>query len=790
MHTNEPSMTDKAQPAHGAASVRVSGLEDGARVTSRILEERIQRAVSGGARNLEIEACGQHGLGGRLWVSKTEPVRVSITGSSGQRLGSMGALGTTIEAFGPTSDDVGWLNAGAEIIVHGNTGNGAANAMAQGKIYVGGNAGARAMTMTKQNPRFAAPELWVLGSVGDYFAEFMAGGVAVVCGLAPQNPDNVLGYRPCVGMVGGRIFVRGRHQGFSQADAKLVPIDDADWAWLSGNLKTFLAAIGRSELLDELSRREDWQLIAARSPFEKQGKRRRAIGEFRSQVWDKELGRGGLIGDLTDLDRSPVPLIVNGVLRRFVPVWENQKYAPPCQSSCPTGIPVQERWRLVRAGLIDEAVDLALAYTPFPASVCGYLCPNLCMQGCTRSIQKMQPVDVHLLGKASLAAKAPELPPLAGTRVAVIGGGPGGISVAWQLRLKGIEAVVYDLASTLGGKIAAVIPSSRLPREVLDAELARVEELLPHVHLQQKLGRDEFEQLRVDYDFVVLAAGASKPRMLPVPGKELAYTALDFLRQAKAGTLTLSGSVVIIGAGNVGCDVATEASRVGATDITLIDIQAPAAFGKEKQDAEALGAKFRWPCFTKEITAEGVVLTSGELVPGQTVIMSIGDAPEVDFLPPDIAVERGFVAVNTLYQTTDAKVFAIGDIVRPGLITQSIGAGRTAARTIAEIAEGKRPMPDNRPMIDYARVKLEYFDPRIMDQSDLSRCGEACASCGACRDCGLCEALCPTTAISRKELPNNGFEMVADPEKCIGCGFCAGTCPCGIWTLTENTPLD
>jgi len=247
--------------------------------------------------------------------------------------------------------------------------------------------------------------------------------------------------------------------------------------------------------------------------------------------------------------------------------------------------------------------------------------------------------------------------------------------------------------------------------------------------------------------------------------------------------------VVIIGAGNVGCDVATEASRVGATDITLIDIQAPAAFGKEKQDAEALGAKFRWPCFTKEITAEGVVLTSGELVPGQTVIMSIGDAPEVDFLPPDIAVERGFVAVNTLYQTTDAKVFAIGDIVRPGLITQSIGAGRTAARTIAEIAEGKRPMPDNRPMIDYARVKLEYFDPRIMDQSDLSRCGEACASCGACRDCGLCEALCPTTAISRKELPNNGFEMVADPDKCIGCGFCAGTCPCGIWTLTENTPL-
>ena len=79
------------------------------------------------------------------------------------------------------------------------------------------------MTMTKTNPRFDPPELWVLGSVGDYFAEFMAGGTAVVCGHEPQNPANVLGYRPCVGMVGGRIFVRGPIDGFSQADAPPPP---------------------------------------------------------------------------------------------------------------------------------------------------------------------------------------------------------------------------------------------------------------------------------------------------------------------------------------------------------------------------------------------------------------------------------------------------------------------------------------------------------------------------------------------------------------------------------------
>ena len=80
--------------------------------------------------------------------------------------------------------------------------------------------------MTKYNPRFEPPELWVLGSVGDYFAEFMAGGIAVICGYEPQDSENSLGYRPCVGMVAGKIFFRGPHAGFSQHDAKLIPVSD------------------------------------------------------------------------------------------------------------------------------------------------------------------------------------------------------------------------------------------------------------------------------------------------------------------------------------------------------------------------------------------------------------------------------------------------------------------------------------------------------------------------------------------------------------------------------------
>ncbi|BAH78095.1 FAD-dependent oxidoreductase [Solidesulfovibrio magneticus] len=771
-------------------TVTIHGIENGQRVQSRILEERIQRAVTQGARDLIVEAFGQHGIGGRLWVSREEPINVRITGSPGQRTGSMGFPGTRIDIDGSVSDDIGWLNAGADIVVRGNAGNGACNAMAQGKVMIAGNIGSRGMTMTKQNPKYAAPELFVLGSVGDYFAEFMAGGTAVVCGFEPQNPDNVLGYRPCVGMVGGRIFFRGPHKGFSLADAKLVAIDDATFGWLTENLGKFLDAIGRPELFDTLSKRDDWQLIAARSPYEKTGKTRRPMGEFRAQVWDAELGRGGLIGDLDDSDRSTIGLIVTGELRRFVPVWENKKYLAPCQASCPTGIPVQERWQLVRDGLMDEAMDLALAYTPFPATVCGYLCPNLCMQGCTRNVGTLKPLDTAMLGKANVkAGKMPKLPELSGKRVAVIGGGPAGMSVAWQLRLAGHEAVIYDPAEKLGGKITSSIPSSRIPADVLDAEIARAREILPHIQTQKALSADEFAQIVTDYDYVVLAVGANKPRMLPVPGKELATPALTFLKAAKKGEGKVGKRVVIIGAGNVGCDVATEAARLGAESITLIDIQKPAAFGKEKHDAEEVGAVFKWPCFTKEITPEGVMLQSGELIPADTVLLSVGDVPDIEFLGDTIATERGHVKVNSIFQTTNPKVFAIGDIVKPGLLTQAIGMGRDAARAIDEILTGKRPCEDTRKMIDYKRAKLEYFDPRVLEFNDLDSCASQCSSCGACRDCGLCETLCPVGAISRQQKEGKEFAMVSDPEKCIGCGFCANACPCGVWSWVENTPL-
>ena len=770
--------------------IRISGKKDGIRLESRVLEEMIQEAVASGHRHLEVEAFGQHGIGGRLWKAGSESVHLRVIGTSGQRVGSLGFPNTFIELMGPASDDVGWLNAGARIVVRGNATNGCCNGMGQGKVYVDGNIGARGMTMTKRNPRFDPPELWVLGSAGDYFGEFMAGGVAVICGHEAQTPDNVLGYRPLVGMVGGKVFFRGPHKGFSQADAKQIPVSDADWEWLRNNLKIYLEKLGRNTLFETLGDREAWQLLTARTPQERMARTTRSIADFHAEVWNRELGAGGIIGDLTNLDRSPVPLVPTGELRRFVPVWENHVYLAPCEASCPTGIPVQERWRLIREGRVDEAVDLALAYTPFPATVCGYLCPNLCMQGCTRTINLMPAVDVRKLGQASIDAGVPELPALSGRKVAVVGGGPAGLSIAWQLRREGHEAVVYDTAPTLGGKISGTIPESRIPKEILDIELDRVRKVIPHVHLRQRLEKDDVAQLREDYDFVVLATGAQKPRTLPVPGADRALTALDFLAAAKTDAAKPGRRVVIIGAGNVGCDVATEAHRLGAEEMILIDIQKPAAFGKEREDTEAVGATFRWPVFTREINEAGVVLRDGELIPADTVIVSIGDAPDLDFLPDDVRTDRGFVTVNEHFQTTDAKIFAVGDIVRPGLITDAVGAGRKAARTIVDILAGRRPEGDNRRMIDTRRVTLEYYDPRIAEFQDVTECGNECASCGGCRDCSMCVTICPQAAIERREADSaDGYEYAVLAERCIGCGFCTAGCPCGIWTLMENTPM-
>ena len=109
--------------------------------------------------------------------------------------------------------------------------------------------------------------------------------------------------------------------------------------------------------------------------------------------------------------------------------------------------------------------------------------------------------------------------------------------------------------------------------------------------------------------------------------------------------------------------------------------------------------------------------------------------------------------------------------------------------TIGDILEGNVPVPFKREMISRERITLEYFDPRLTEFANLDHCGSQCSSCGACRDCGICIAVCPRQAISKNEPEDADYEYVVDENLCIGCGFCAAACPCGVWDLIDNVPI-
>ncbi|MBI5101862.1 MAG: FAD-dependent oxidoreductase [Nitrospirae bacterium] len=776
--------------AENPAGVVIKGSVRGQRVPSRILEEQIQESVKAGARDIRVLAEGQHGIGGRIWP-REETVRITVEGPAGQRLGSMGMPGTEIIVNNSVSDDVGWINCGAKITVLGDVTNGAFNAAAQGILYVQGSGGARCDTMTKQNPRFEPPQSWYFRNVGDSFAEFKAGGIAVVCGVNPRNPENVLGYRPCVGMVGGAIYFRGPIQGYSEKDVKLLELSEQDWEWLTTNMKPYLAAIDRMSHYDELaSSREAWRKLTAYTPQEKRSKKwfKMTTTEFRKNQWEKEVGQGGIFAEYLDHDLTLLPYITTGGERRNKPIWANEKYSPPCAYACPSRIPSHKRATLIRQGLLQESLELVLKYSPLPATVCGQICPNPCMQGCTRG-QLDKPLRIDMLGGLALDLPAPKKEKPTGHKIAVIGGGPGGLSAAWQLALKGHSVDLYEAAGSLGGKIELCIPRERLPHQILEKELSRFSELGVNVTLNTTIDKQKFNDIYSDHEVVVIAIGAQKPRIIPFPGSEFATSAYDFLRETNSGKIhDLKGKkVVVIGSGNVGMDVASEAYNFGAESVIAVDIQKPAAFGKEVDTATAKGTKILWPRITDRYSREEkkIYFKDGSSLDADMVIVSIGDVPVLDFLPPSIQTERGWVSVNDIFQTSDVKVFAIGDVTGLGLVTHAIGQGRLTAETVHYQLMHAPRNPEVKQMIAYDRIKKEYYDVCVGDFSPEKEANK-CMSCASCRDCHMCEATCYWGAISRVELEGGMFEYVVDADKCIGCGFCAGICPCGVWEMVEN----
>ena len=775
----------------------IDSLQDNKRLSTRELLDLIYEKIDLGFNEFKILASGQHDIGGPLWTKNTKdgvPIVFHIT-NPGQRVGSMGMKGTKIIVHGSAPADAGWLNSGAEITVLGDSGDTTAHCCASGKIYVAGRVGARSGALMKHDPKFQEPEFWVLKNTGSFSFEFMGGGKAVVCGYGCENMTSVLSNRSCCGMVGGIVYVRGNVEGLT-ADVDIYPIDEDDKNFLSQGMKTFLDEINKPEIYDELTDFSQWKKILAKPHGKKKFVPPYSISEFRETKWVK----GGIFSEFFGSDNEVIDLINTGENRLRIPSWDNNTKTPPCEFDCPVSIPTQKRLSFLREGRTQEALNLVYQYSPFPGSVCGQVCPNLCMQKCSRKMVD-EPIKVAELGVKSFEnIDIGEFKPTKNKTIAIIGAGVSGLSCAWNLLRLGYNVEIFEKDSEIGGKLRQVIPEERLNQDILNMELEILKSSIldssSKIHTSYNVDADEFIRLKDDYDAVVVAVGAQNPFVLPVEGKERIIKGLDFLKEINKGhKFSIGENVVVIGAGNAAMDVVLGAYKVGAKNVTAIDIQKPAAFEKEIEAAKALGAKILYPCFTEKITPEGVYLKDGKLLKADSVVIAIGDRTDLSFMPDEFLNERKQPLLNDFNQSTMAEnIFFAGDSIRQGLFCDGIGQGRGAALNINRFLTGAtlQKYQSNNKIQPHEVKECYYKTLRGVEISGLDTLDEKdrCLSCAGCRDCKMCLTSCPRGAIEREEFENGdgtkGFAYVSDEKKCIGCGICAGVCPCGIWTMKSQ----
>ena len=409
--------------------------------------------------------------------------------------------------------------------------------------------------------------------------------------------------------------------------------------------------------------------------------------------------------------------------------FEHDSGQAPCQAACPAGTDAGRYVGLVAAGRYDDAYAVAAEVNPFP-SVCGWICTAPCEHSCRRG-ELDEPIAIR--GLKRFAVEHGKLPPVSppskqrAERVAIVGGGPAGMSAAYYLARLGYGVTVFEAMPVPGGMMAIGIPAYRLPRETLQAEITRILDLGVELRLDAVMGRDySLGDLEEEYQAIFLATGAPKSRPLGVAGDSLdgVIPATRFLKDVNLGPApVLTGAVVVVGGGSTAMDAARSAWRCGAASVTVLYRRGRDEMPAQPEEFEAAtneGIKIRTGTAVTEVLGrDGSVVgvrivgqaPSGEVedrrpvwapiagtaaeFPADTILVAIGEAPDPSILPAGAGIEvgtsAGIVADSRTLATGHRGVFAGGDVVSgPKTIIDAVAAGRRAAGAIHEYLAGSR----------------------------------------------------------------------------------------------------
>lgn len=495
----------------------------------------------------------------------------------------------------------------------------------------------------------------------------------------------------------------------------------------------------------------------------------------------------------------------------------------PCKTACPAHVAVQGYLKLAKEGRYDDALALIKKDNPLPA-VCGHVCNRRCEDACTRgTVDEAVAIDEvkRFLAERDLNAETryipkKTIPSLKGgfdEKIAIIGAGPAGLSCAYYLALTGYKPTIFEKNEEPGGMLRYGIPSYKLEKDLLAAEIDVIRKLGVEIRCGVEIGKDiTIEELREQgYKGFYVAIGCQRGRKPGITGENAkgTYAAVDFLREAGAKeSFALEGDVVVVGGGNVAIDAARISSRCVDAKISMFCLEQRENMPASKEEiAEALEEGIELNCGwgPKEVLEEngkvtGVVFkkctrvldAQGRFspeydeeqtitVPCKHVIFSVGQAIEWGNMLDNLDLKRrpngGALANKLTYQTSEPDIFVGGDVYTgPKFAIDAIAAGREGAISLHRYVHENCTLTIGRNRRDFVELDKNNISVDSYDTSKRQIPAKADEKAQAATFRDLSHSLTEEQVKAETSRCLSCGASVVDPNKCIGCGVCTTKC--------------